>query len=137
MALLMSYAMKNKNFRKIVSTKSYSLKTNMNVYKWTNKHKLLYSYKYMTGGKTGFTKIAKRTLVTTASNNNICFTEGVYCEDKLFSVKAVYYANKIVTVPDVHYYYWENPASTVNTPKTKKHIKIQQNLISLFLFYHK
>ena len=71
MALLMSYAMKNKSFRKIVSTKSYSLKTNKNVYKWTNKHKLLYSYKYMTGGKTGFTKIAKRTLVSTASKNGL------------------------------------------------------------------
>ena len=71
MALLMSYAMKNKDFRKIVSRKSYTLKTNMNVYKWTNKHKLLYSYKYMTGGKTGFTKIAKRTLVSTASKNGL------------------------------------------------------------------
>ena len=71
MALLMSYAMKNKDFRKIVRTKKYFLKTNMNVYRWTNKHKLLYSYKYMTGGKTGFTKKAKRTLVTTASKNGL------------------------------------------------------------------
>ena len=71
MALLMSYAMKNKDFRKIVSKKKYFLKTNMNVYKWTNKHKLLYSYKYMTGGKTGFTKIAKRTLVSTASKDGL------------------------------------------------------------------
>lgn len=71
MALLMSYAMKNKNFKKIVSRKKYFLKTNMNVYKWTNKHKLLYSYKYMTGGKTGYTKIAKRTLVSTASKDGL------------------------------------------------------------------
>ena len=35
------------------------------------KNKLLNSYKYTTGGKTGYTKIAKRTLVTTASKNNI------------------------------------------------------------------
>ncbi len=52
---------------------------------------------------------------------NIRFTEGVYCEDKLFSIQAVYYSNKIVTVPNVHYYYWENPKSTVNARKTKKH----------------
>ncbi len=71
MALLMSYAMKNKHFRKIVSTKEYNLKTNKNVYKWKNKNKLLYSYKYMLGGKTGFTKKAKRTLVTAASKNNL------------------------------------------------------------------
>lgn len=54
--------------------------------------------------------------------NNILFPEGVYCEDKLFSVQSVYYANKIITVPNVHYYYWENPNSTVNSKKTKKHI---------------
>jgi len=71
MALLTSYAMKNEIYRKIVSTKKYTLKTNMNYYSWTNKHKLLHRYNYITGGKTGFTDIAKRTLVTTASKDNI------------------------------------------------------------------
>ncbi len=71
MALLMSYAMKNKDFKKIVSTKEYTLKTNKNVYKWHNKNKLLYSYKYLIGGKTGYTKIAKRTLVTSASKDGL------------------------------------------------------------------
>ena len=71
MALLMSYAMKNKKFKKIVGTKEYILKTNKNVYRWKNKNKLLYSYKYITGGKTGYTKKAKRTLVTTASKDNL------------------------------------------------------------------
>lgn len=73
MALLMSYAMKNKEFKKITSTKDYILKTNKNVYKWHNKNKLL-SIKYITGGKTGFTKIAKRTLVTSASKDNLNLT---------------------------------------------------------------
>ena len=58
---------------------------------------------------------------------NIRFPEGVYCEDKLFSIKAVYYANRIVTVPAVRYYYWENPNSTVNAKKTKKHIQDRIN----------
>lgn len=71
MALLMSYAYQNKEFRVITKTKKYSLKTNMNTYIWHNKNKLLNSYKYTTGGKTGYTKIAKRTLVTTASKNNL------------------------------------------------------------------
>lgn len=71
MALLMSYAIKNKEFKKITSTKKYTLKTNKNTYVWNNKNKLLNKYKYATGGKTGFTKIAKRTLVTTASKNNM------------------------------------------------------------------
>lgn len=53
-------------------------------------------------------------------DNNITWPEGVYCEDKLFTIKAVYYANSIVTVPGVSYYYFRNPNSTVHT-KSKKH----------------
>ncbi len=71
MAILMSYAVKNVEFKTIVGTKKHSVKTNMNVYSWTNKNKLLGSYKYATGGKTGYTEIAKRTLVTTASKDNL------------------------------------------------------------------
>lgn len=71
MALLMSYAMKNKTFEQIVSTKKHRVKTNLNYYEWTNKNKLLFTYKYITGGKTGFTDVAKRTLVTTARKNNL------------------------------------------------------------------
>lgn len=71
MAILTSYAMKNEEYRNITKTKKHTVKTNMNYYSWTNKNKLLYMYKYTTGGKTGYTKIAKRTLVTTASNNNM------------------------------------------------------------------
>ena len=70
MAILTSYAMKISDYRKIVKTKEYKLETNKNTYIWHNKHKLLRLYKYTTGGKTGYTKIAKRTLVTTASKDN-------------------------------------------------------------------
>lgn len=69
MAIIMSEAMKNKDFRQIVKTKKYNLKTNMNTYIWHNKNKLLKMYKYATGGKTGFTKKARRTLVNTASKD--------------------------------------------------------------------
>ena len=71
MAILTSYAMKNKDYKKITGTKKYTLTTNKNSYVWINKNKLLRMYKYTTGGKTGFTEIAKRTLVTTAKKNNI------------------------------------------------------------------
>ena len=71
MALLMSYAMQNAVFRKITGTKKMVVKTNMNSYVWQNKNKLLKMYKYATGGKTGFTRIAKRTLVTAASKNGV------------------------------------------------------------------
>lgn len=71
MALLTRYAMKNKVFREIFGTKKYTAKTNYKTYSWTNKNKLLLSEDYITGGKTGFTKKAHRTLVTTGSRNNI------------------------------------------------------------------
>lgn len=71
MAILTSYAMKLKDYRTITGTKKYNLKTNKNTYSWINKNKLLTSYKYTTGGKTGFTEIARRTLVSTASKDNI------------------------------------------------------------------
>lgn len=70
MAILMSYAMKNETFRRITSTKHVVVKTNYKTYDWYNKNKLLSMYKYTTGGKTGFTKKAYRTLVTSASKDN-------------------------------------------------------------------
>ena len=66
MALLMKEAIQNKTFQEITKTKSYTAKTNKKTYTWKNKNKLLYNYKYTTGGKTGFTKKARRTLVTSA-----------------------------------------------------------------------
>ena len=70
MAILTKYAMQYDEYRKIVSTKSHTVKTNKKTYVWKNKNKLL-QYNYITGGKTGYTEKAKRTLVSTASKNNI------------------------------------------------------------------
>ena len=56
MALLSSYAIKNLEYKKIVGTKDITVKTNLKSYIWHNKNKLLTSYKYCTGGKTGYTK---------------------------------------------------------------------------------
>lgn len=64
-AILLDYAMDNKEFQKISGTTSYLSKNR--TYKWRNKNKLLTSlYEYCTGGKTGFTRKAGRTLATTA-----------------------------------------------------------------------
>jgi len=71
MALLTSYAMKNEIYREIAGTKNYKVTTNKKTYVWKNKNKLLFSYENTTGGKTGFTDQARRTLVTTASKNNM------------------------------------------------------------------
>ncbi len=71
MAKLTQYAMQNEDYRRYVSTKEITIKSSMKTYKWLNKNKLLRNYEYCTGGKTGFTEKARRTLVTTASKNDM------------------------------------------------------------------
>ena len=71
MALLLRYANSNNRFRKITVCIKHTVKTDEKTYVWTNKNKLLYTYKYTTGGKTGYTDKARRTLVTSASNGNL------------------------------------------------------------------
>lgn len=69
-AKLMQYAMGNETFEQIAGTTSYQSKKR--TYKWNNKNKLLnYLYDYCTGGKTGFTKKAGRTLVTSAEKDGL------------------------------------------------------------------
>ncbi|MFN2745537.1 D-alanyl-D-alanine carboxypeptidase family protein [Bacillus sp. z60-18] len=68
MALLTKYAMTNQTYRKIAGTKHYKAETMQGI--WRNKNKLLTGlYRYSTGGKTGYTKLAKRTLVSTSSKD--------------------------------------------------------------------
>ena len=74
MALLSSYAYKNPIYREIVSTKKYIAKTDKKTYEWTNRNKLLFRYNYATGGKTGYTPRAGRTLVTNASRDRLNLT---------------------------------------------------------------
>jgi len=70
MAKLTKYAMQNEIFKEIFKTKKHTVKTNYKTYVWHNKNKLL-SLDYITGGKTGFTELARRTLVTTGNKDNI------------------------------------------------------------------
>lgn len=69
-AILTRYAMENELFREISGSESYHSKNRD--YRWNNKNKLLTRYyDYCTGGKTGYTKKAGRTLVTTAEKNDL------------------------------------------------------------------
>lgn len=70
MALLMQYALKNDTFREMIGTESYTAKSSGKNYVWQNKNKLLKTYEYQIGGKTGYTKRAKRTLVTASQKEN-------------------------------------------------------------------
>lgn len=71
MAILTKYAMNNETFREIFGAKEYKVKTNYKTYLWISKNKLIHNYDFITGGKTGYTEKARRTLVTTGSSNNI------------------------------------------------------------------
>ncbi len=46
---------------------------------------------------------------------NLRFIEGMFFEDVDFVTRAVYFSNKIVTVPGTYYNYWTNGNSTVKT----------------------
>lgn len=79
LALIAREAMKNKKFREIVSTKTYSIP--MEGEKWDralkNHNKLLWRYDGCNGVKTGFTKKCGRCLVSSAEKGNeklICVT---------------------------------------------------------------
>lgn len=68
MALLMKYSLNNAIFREITSTKEYRSTSHGT---WLNKNKLLRQYEYTSGGKTGFTTKARRTLVTSAKKDDM------------------------------------------------------------------
>ena len=85
LAILSRYANKNKIYRKITSTKEYKTSTGKKTYLWYNKNKLLKNYKYCTGGKNGYTPKAGKTLVSTASNNNINITIVTLDDDNIYS----------------------------------------------------
>ncbi|KKI93140.1 D-alanyl-D-alanine carboxypeptidase [Bacillus sp. SA1-12] len=72
MAILTQYAMKNETYRKISDTETHKAPNPNEKWDrvWHNKNKLVTGlYKYSTGGKTGYTVRAKRTLVSTASKD--------------------------------------------------------------------
>ena len=67
MALLMSYCLENELFCQIINTETYKSPLKG---MWINKNKLLRQYEYCLGGKTGYTKKARRTLINCAEKDN-------------------------------------------------------------------
>lgn len=75
MAILSRYIYKkSKTYRKITSTYKYEVQSNNKSYLWYNRNKFLKMYKYSTGGKTGYTPSAGKTLVSTAAKDNLKLT---------------------------------------------------------------
>lgn len=71
MAIIMSYALKNDEFAKIVATKDYKLETENSATYLRNHNKLLWQYPYCTGGKTGYTKASGRCFVSSATKDGV------------------------------------------------------------------
>ncbi len=78
-AKLMAYALQNAKFREIIATKKKVIQSSDGSLTrvLTNHNRLLNTYSGMLGGKTGFTKLSGRTLVTAAERDGttlICIT---------------------------------------------------------------
>lgn len=71
MAVLTAYALKNETFATIVATKKWTAPLEGEKWDrvWYNKNRLLAKYEYADGVKTGYTKRANRTLVSSATKD--------------------------------------------------------------------
>lgn len=143
MALLMRYALQNETFKEIIHTKEYTAKTSGKTYVWHNKNKLLSTNEYEIGGKTGYTKKAKRTLVTAATKdakrvivvtlndpNDFADHEELYNE--IFNkYERVEILNKEATVIDESNplkYYLQNDFYALLTKEEKENIRIDYQI---------
>ena len=147
MAKLSGYAYKIPEFRKISGTKKYSVQSDKKSYVWYNRNKLLTRYKYSTGGKTGYTPSAGRTLVTTSEKDKLKLTVvtlndgneydthvALYeygfnnyknykiLDKKRFNVDDGFYKNKVYIKNDFFY-----PLTEVETDKVKVLIRLENN----------
>lgn len=114
MAKLMAYCLDNEVFKDIIKTKSYHSPLKG---AWSNKNKLLHSYSYCIGGKTGYTKKARRTLITSASKdyqnlivvtfdsgNDFNFHKSIY-EHYFNNYQYLLFLNKGINYIDEYYIY--------------------------------
>ncbi len=144
MALLSSYASHNDKYMEIVGTKKYTVQSDKKSYLWNNRNKLLNSYEWATGGKTGYTPRAGRTLVTNASRNKLNLTavtlndgneyqtheqlyeyafenykQYIILDSKKFTINQAYYPNKVYINNTFRY-----PLTDIETENVKVEVKI-------------
>ena len=99
LALLTDYALKNKTFSNIVSTKSHTIQINNSYKTLSNTNELLGNFEGVYGVKTGFTNGANRCLVTAIKRGNmdiICIVLGADTKKDRTkdSIKLIEYAYK-------------------------------------------
>ena len=71
LAIITCYAKQNETLSKIMGTESITLNFGNNSKYLANTNRLLFTYEYCDGGKTGFTNIANRCLVVTAKKDDL------------------------------------------------------------------
>lgn len=87
LAILTSYALKNRFFAEIVQTKVATVPNSRSriTRPLTNHNKLLWQYPYTTGVKTGYTRKAGRCLVASACQNKITLISVVLKSDTMYN----------------------------------------------------
>lgn len=124
MALLMKKAIMNPLFLKISGTKYYSCNTNKKSYTWKNKNKLLFLNTDVIAGKTGYTELARRTLVTAAKK-----------DDRLLIVVTFNDGNDFYDHNSIYQKYFKNYHNVNLCSKVKK-ITDPLNLYGNYDFYY-
>ena len=153
MALLMKYAVKNKDFLRI--TRTYEHKVGN--YIWYNKNKLLRDYKYLISGKIGFTKKSGQVFVSAASKDNktlviASIDEGdkfnlhKYLYEKYFNMYERYkildkntFSFKVNNNRNDHYYikndfYMLLRKDEINKLKIKVNLNENKNIVEIYLY---
>ncbi len=143
MALLSKYANRYIDYLEISGTKTYQLTTNYNSYIWNNRNKLLKSYKYATGGKTGYTPKAGKTFVSTASNGDLNLTIVTLNDGDMYNnheslydfIFSKYHNNLIVDKDNIKFdnnsFYVNNSFSYPLTDEEKSAIKVNVDFYNL------
>nr|WP_232337145.1 D-alanyl-D-alanine carboxypeptidase family protein [Lysinibacillus timonensis] len=105
-ALMLKYAMENEAFREIATTITYNSSGKlMNGTNWLNKHRLLREKVGAIAGKTGFTKVAGRTLATYFEQNGkrvivVTLNESNDWQVHKYLAKKVFDEYNVVTIAD-------------------------------------
>lgn len=143
MARLMAYCHQNPIFNEIVSTKEYKREDGNGT--WHNKNKLLTNYEYCIGGKTGFTKKARRTLITMARKDDLdliivtfnCGNDFEFHQKKFEECYANLKATKIFSKGIVEFkqqqYYLDFDVYVNKKPTDKVEVSLNNNEIVILL----
>ncbi|MEG1009432.1 MAG: D-alanyl-D-alanine carboxypeptidase family protein, partial [Clostridia bacterium] len=134
MALITSYALKNKTIADIVSSKSLNIKFGNTSKNINNTNRLLSGYPYTNGVKTGYTALAERCLITSAIKddfNIITVVLGASTTDIRFNTakKLMEDTYNIYKVTDISNIFKFN----INLDVKKSKIKIVKNISRNFI----